>query len=115
LFKKLINMGLLENDSSFDDVLELSIDDISKRRLASMVVSKGLARSPKQARQFITHKHVFVGGKKVSSPNYVVLRDEENSIVYAMNSPFNDKNHPLIEQLKKSGKEVEKVKEDAKN
>lgn len=114
LLKRLNKIGLLGEKSTFDDVLELSIDDISKRRLVSMVMSKGLARTPKQARQFIVHKHVIVGDRKVSSPNYIVLRSEENNISFARNSPFIERDHPLIDSMKKISKPVEKVKEDGK-
>jgi small subunit ribosomal protein S4 len=101
---------LLGEKSSFDDVLELSIDDISKRRLTSLVVSKGFARTPKQARQFITHKHIIVGGRKVGSPNYLVLKDEEDSINFADNSPFKERDHPLIDAIKKVNKKSPLVK-----
>ncbi|MBN1924011.1 MAG: 30S ribosomal protein S4 [Nanoarchaeota archaeon] len=103
LLNRLRVMGLLDAKSSFDDILELSIDDISKRRLVALMVEKGLARTSKQARQFITHKHVMVGDRKVASPNYIVLKNEENSIKYAGNSPYSTKNHPLIEDMKNVG------------
>ncbi len=106
LLKRLYNMALLDKDATFDDVLELTIDDISKRRLVSMVVKKGLARTPKQARQFITHKHIVVAGRKINSPNYIVLRDEEDKIEFASNSPFKNPNHPLIAAMNKVSEEV---------
>ncbi len=110
LLNRLKRMGLLDAKSDFDDILELSIDDISKRRLVSLLVSKGLARTPKQARQFITHKHVIVNGRKVASPNYLVLKEEEGSISFAGNSPFDKKGHPLIDSMKGLGAKVKKVR-----
>lgn len=109
LLKRLYNMGLLEENGTFDDILGLSIDDISKRRLVSMVLSKGLARTPKQARQFITHKQIMVNNKKISSPNYIVLRDGENNISFADNSPFNDKHHPLIDAMNNISKKENQI------
>jgi small subunit ribosomal protein S4 len=123
LIKKICNMGLLEEKATFDDVLGLTIDDISKRRLVSFVVSKGIARTPKQARQFIVHKHILVNGKKVNAPNYIVLRKEENSVEFADNSVLNNPKHPLItamaeiskdSKLEKEEKIVKKLTEDSK-
>ena len=123
LLKKVFNMGLLDEKATFDDILGLTIDDISKRRLVSFVVSKGIARTPKQARQFIVHKHILVNGKKVNAPNYLVLRKEENNIEFADNSILKDPNHPLIVAMSKISKDaklekeeqiVKKLKEDSK-
>ncbi len=110
LFKKLFNMGLLEENATFDNVLGLTIDDISKRRLVSFVLSKGLARTPTQARQFIVHKHIIVDGKKINSPNYIVLRKEENSISFADNSLLKNENHPLIASMRAISKDALEVK-----
>jgi len=117
LLRRLERMGLLNKDSSFDDVLELSIDDISRRRLLSLVLKKGIARTPKQARQFIVHKHIMVGDKKVSSPNYIVLKEEEDSIMFAGNSCFTQRDHPLISSMReiaKADNKVELAKEEKK-
>ena len=116
---KLFNMALLEKDSTFDGILGLTIDDISKRRLLSLVLSKGFARTPKQARQFITHKHVSINGKKITSPNYIVLRDEESGIEFSENSCLKNDNHPLIESMKSISKGndekiIEEIKKEAK-
>ncbi|VVB76154.1 30S ribosomal protein S4 [Candidatus Tiddalikarchaeum anstoanum] len=108
LIKRLLKLGLLEKDSNLDDVLDLTIDNISERRLLTQVMKKGIARTPKQARQFITHRHISVGDRKVTSPNYLVLKDEEGKISFSGNSPFNNKDHPLIEQMKNVGKKGRK-------
>ncbi len=36
----------------------------------------------------ITHKHILVAGKKVSSPSYLVPLEEETTIQFAQRSPF---------------------------
>ena len=125
LLSRLNKLGLVEKDANLDNVLDLSIDKISERRLLMLVIKKGIAKSPKQARQFITHRHVLVGGKKVTSPNYLVPKSDEAGITFAENSPFIDKDHPLLEQMRQVGKkdvkEEEKVdkkeekKEESKN
>lgn len=50
--------GLLGPDANFDDVLSLKVQTQLERRLQSIVYRRGLARSPKQARQQIGRAHV---------------------------------------------------------
>ncbi|MFQ6050390.1 MAG: 30S ribosomal protein S4 [Candidatus Hydrothermarchaeota archaeon] len=85
---KLIRYGLLEEDSKLEDVLGLKLEDLLERRLQTLVHKKGLARTPKQSRQLIVHGHITVGDRKVTKPSYMVLRDEENLLSHAKDSPF---------------------------
>jgi small subunit ribosomal protein S4 len=78
LFNKLNKMGL--KVTSISSVLSLDKRDYMKRRLQTIVVEKKLASTPKQARQFIIHKKVFVDGAAVDSPSYVVPVELENKI-----------------------------------
>lgn len=78
LFTKLQNLGL--NTNSIADVLALTIQDLLKRRLQTVVAAKGLARTPRQARQLITHKKILVNKALVNSPSYLVPVSEEKSI-----------------------------------
>lgn len=82
------------------DILSLTIDDVLKRRLQTVVLNKRIATQPKQARQLITHKHIIVGGKVVNIPSYQVDVDEENKI--------------KLKVKKKTKKPVEKIKEEFK-
>ena len=41
-------------------------------RLDNVVFRMGLARTPKEARQIVDHKHVLVNGKQVNIPSYLV-------------------------------------------
>lgn len=43
-----------------------------ERRLDNIVYRFGFASSRQQARQFVTHKHFMVNGKKVNIPSYLV-------------------------------------------
>ena len=43
----------------------------------------------KQARQFITHEHVAIGEKKITSPSYFVNVIEESKINFVVNSGYN--------------------------
>jgi small subunit ribosomal protein S4 len=80
--------GLLGPDADIDDVLSLKIQTQLERRLQTQVYRKGLARSPKQARQLITHGHIAIAGRRVSIPSYRVNRIEEGQIGYYGKSPF---------------------------
>jgi small subunit ribosomal protein S4 len=88
LIKKLNRLGILGADAEFEDVLRLTVEDILKRRLQTLVFEKGLAKTIYQARQFVVHGHIQVGGKKVNSPSYLVKKAEEESVAFAANSPF---------------------------
>lgn len=96
LLRRLNRLGILkEGASSVDDVLALTIDTVMGRRLESIVFYKGLARSPKQSRQFITHGHIIVNGRRVTIPGYLVRKDEEDKIEFHSRSPLVDPRHPL--------------------
>jgi len=99
LLDRLHRLGILPETAALDDVLDLSLEDILERRLQTLVFRKGLTKSIHQARQLITHGHVAIEGKRVSSPSYLVLRDEEAKISYAQTSPLSNPNHPLRESV----------------
>ena len=65
---------------SIADALALDKEDWLKRRLQTIVHSKKLTTTPKQARQFVTHKHVVVGKRIINIPSYQVSLDEESNI-----------------------------------
>ncbi len=88
LITKLKRLGILGPEAEFEDVLHLTVEDILKRRLQSLVYEKGLASTIYQARQMIVHGHVQVGNKKINAPSYIVKKDEEDLISFIPNSPF---------------------------
>jgi small subunit ribosomal protein S4 len=88
LISSLQRNGLLGPDADVEDVLSLKIQTQLERRLQTLVYRKGLARSPKQARQLVTHGHIAIGDRRVSIPGYRVNRIEENQITYYGTSPF---------------------------
>ncbi len=69
-----------KEEVTLDDVLSLTIRDILERRLQTIVYKKRLAKTYKQARQFIAHGHIAVKGIKVSSPSYLVNFEEEGNV-----------------------------------
>lgn len=131
LFKKTYDMGLTEEGASLDRILELKPQNILERRLQTLLVKKALANTPMQARQFITHGHISAGGKKVTSPSYIVPRTEEDTLSFSAESTLNskfkytgskekpkepknskkapeEKNEPLIEKIIEDVKGIEK-------
>jgi ribosomal protein S4 len=64
-----------------------------------MVHAKGLTKSIYQARQLITHGHIAIDGRRVPSPSYLVLRDEEARIAYTPTSNLSKPDHPLRQAL----------------
>jgi small subunit ribosomal protein S4 len=96
LLKKCARLGLLPMEgSTLDDVLGLTQETVLNRRLQTMVHRKGLAATPKQARQFIVHGHISIDGRKVTIPGYVVKRTEEEKIAFNPLSPISNELHPL--------------------
>lgn len=86
LLQKLYRLNLLQEGATLDDVLALNVRDVLNRRLQTLVYKKGLARTIKQARQFIVHGHIAIGGRKITVPSYLVPREEEDKIGYVENS-----------------------------
>ena len=81
--------------SNLNDILALKDEDVLSRRLQTIVYEKGLASTIKQARQMITHGHIFMNGHRVTVPGYLVTRAEESSIEFNPASPFTDEMHPM--------------------
>jgi small subunit ribosomal protein S4 len=99
LLGRLSRLGVLPKTAVLDDVLDLTLEAVLERRLQTLVFRKGLAASLYQARQLITHGHIAIGNKRVSSPSYLVMENEEAKITYAPTSPLSNPNHPLRESF----------------
>ena len=80
LLDRLFILGLLKKDSKVEDVLNLNLKDVLERRLQTLVCRKNLAKTMMQAREFITHEHISVGSKKITTPSYLVSVQEESQI-----------------------------------
>jgi small subunit ribosomal protein S4 len=80
LLNKLTDLGILEDDATINDILDTDIEDILERRLQTIIYRRGLADTPKEARQFITHGHIMIDDRRVTVPSYLVSRDEEDAI-----------------------------------
>lgn len=83
VLRKLARMGVLKEGSVIDDVLSLEVRAILERRLQTLVLRKGLARTISQSRQLITHGFIAIKGKRVTRPGYLVAIDEEGTLSHA--------------------------------
>jgi len=92
------------------DALTLNKEDWLKRRLQTVVFMKKFSTTPNQARQFVVHKHVSVGGRVVNIPSYQVSLEEESSV--SSNLVLKTKNKKnKIEEIKEQILEKKEVPE----
>ena len=88
LINKMNKIGVIGSEAALDDVLLVSVEDILKRRLQTLVFERGLAKTVYEARQRIIHKHIAIGEKIINSPSHIVNRNEEDLIRFAPRSPL---------------------------
>lgn len=88
LLARLRRLGLVGEGATLDDVLGINIEKLLERYLQIIVHRKGLAQTPKQARQLVLHGHIAIAGKKINVPSYLVPLDEEAQVGYAEGISF---------------------------
>jgi small subunit ribosomal protein S4 len=96
---KLYKRGLVMENGRLEDVLTLSVEDLLERRLQTYLFRRGMASSLFQSRQLIAHGHIAINGRKVTSPSYQVKIDDEETLDYALSSPYHNSEHPLRRTL----------------
>jgi small subunit ribosomal protein S4 len=99
LLTRLKKLGVLSETAVLDDVLDLSIEDILERRLQTLVFRKSLTKTVHQSRQLITHGHITLDNRRVTVPGYIVTREEEKSLTYALASQFVNPAHPTRQAM----------------
>jgi small subunit ribosomal protein S4 len=117
LLMKIYQYGLVKENAIPEDILGLTLKDMCERRFSTLVFKKGLAKSVMQARQFITHEHVMIGDKKITSPSYLVTSNEELMMKIGDNSPMVSEDHPervpllkkIEEEMKEAGLKPETI------
>jgi small subunit ribosomal protein S4 len=102
---KMQRLGLLSAGAKLDNILSLELKDVLERRLQSIIFRRGLARSMRQARQFITHRHVRVGAKEITAPGFIVSLEEESALTFRESSNLADAEHPERVNLEKEIKQ----------
>jgi small subunit ribosomal protein S4 len=96
---------------TLDDILALSTRDILERRLETLVVRKGMAKTLGQSRQAIVHGHIAVSGNKTTSPSRLIAFSEETDILwYSKPIRYEGAGGELAKEEKPEGKVAEAEK-----
>lgn len=74
-FKKYVVLAQKKREDTTDALVQLL-----ETRLDNMVYRLGFAKSRFQARQFVSHRHILVNGKKVNIPSYTITVGDEISL-----------------------------------
>ncbi len=109
LMNSLARIGLVSNDATLDDVLNLNATDLLSRRLQTIVTRKFGFKTPYQARQAVIHGHIMIGERKVNIPSYTVTIQEEGNVHFAPESKIPE----MLEKTKKDDPVEVAVTEDA--
>merc|ERR1712159_537519 len=87
--RRMIRYGVLdESKQRLDYVLSLKVEDFMERRLQTLVLKRGLAKSIHHARVLIRQKHIRVGRQIVDIPSFMVRVESQPHIDFALSSPF---------------------------
>ena len=89
LINSLSKVGLVDKNSTLDDVLNLQVSDLLSRRLQTFVHKILYFKTPYQARQAVVHGHIMIGDRVVTIPSYKVKVEEESNIHLTPESNFN--------------------------
>ena len=90
LIQSLSKIGLVGQDSTLDDVLNLQVNDLLSRRFQTIAQKKLFFKTPYQARQSIVHGHIMIGDRVITIPSYIVKIEEEEKIHLIPESRFNE-------------------------
>jgi small subunit ribosomal protein S4 len=88
LLNHIIRLGMLKANGKLEDILDLTVEDVLRRRLETVVHNLGIANTAKQARIFIVHGHIAMNGRKINAPGYMVKTGEEQTIGFYSGSPM---------------------------
>ena len=111
LLKSLSRIGLISNEATLDDVLNLKPTDLLARRLQTIVSNKLGFKTPYQARQAVIHGHIMVGDRKVDIPSYTVTVEEEDSVHFSPESKIPE----MLEKTKVEAPKAETTEDEEGN
>ncbi len=115
LLAKLNRLGILEQNSSLEDILRMSPENILNRRLQTQVYLQGLASTVKQSRQLIIHGHIAIDGAVTRVPGMLVTKLQEKNITYSSTSALNSDLHPVRPGTKETFDDYEEDKKEESN
>ena len=70
-FRRMFEIARVMKGNTAENLLGLL-----ESRLDNVVYRLGFAETRPQARQFVTHDHIWVNGKKVNIPSYLIKKDD---------------------------------------
>ncbi len=101
LMRSLTRIGLVKENSTLDDVLNLKVTDLLARRLQTVIQKKANIKSPYLARQAVVHGHVMIGERIVNIPSYTVTVEEEEQVSLSPSVDLGkSKQQPPVEEIK---------------
>src|SRR5574340_456574 len=100
LMKSLARVGLVKENSTLDDVLNLKVTDFLSRRLQTFIQKKESIKSPYLARQIVVHGHVMIGERVVTVPSYTVKVEEEDQIHLSPELDLNKAKQQPVQEIK---------------
>lgn len=106
LINKAQRLGLTKSDAQLEDILTLRVEDFLDRRLQTAVNRRGYSDTIKEARQLVSHGHVYVDGQKVTVPGYLLTKTEEKNIEVQLPEPSEEE-----EEAEDSGESQENSEE----
>ncbi len=109
LINKTQRLGLTKSDAQLEDILTLRVEDFLDRRLQTAVNRRGYSDTIKEARQLVSHGHVYVDGQKVTVPSYLLSTTEEKNIEVNLPEPSEE------EEAEDSGESQEETETSEEN
>jgi small subunit ribosomal protein S4 len=98
LLEKAKSLGLIRENGDIGDVLSLKTEDILDRRLQTAVERKGYAETVLEARQLVTHGHIYVNAERVDVPGFLLTQEDERNIELRMPEPEDEEAENQEEQ-----------------
>ena len=99
LMKSLARVGLVKENATLDDVLNLKVADFLSRRLQTFIQKKESIKSPYLARQIVVHGHVMIGDRVVTVPSYTVKVEEEDQIHLSPELDLNKAKQQVVQEV----------------
>jgi len=107
LIDRLNNLGLIRSDAELEDILTLNTTDILNRRLQTAVNRRGYSETVREARQLVTHGHVYINGEKVNIPGYLLTKEEEQELEVRKPEPSETEEQEETEEVEEESENEE--------
>lgn len=80
-------MGLIqERDSTLEAADKITVSDVCRRRLPTILVQRKMAPNMDTAVQFVEAGHIRIGPTVVTDPAYLITREREDLLTWVSTS-----------------------------